>query len=101
MNSVREDWTYRGFATSDATLILEAMIQWLFASLVHGSSMNAPFIPAPRSMPTRPGPFKSNFLSDHRRSPPRSLRLHPHNGTTLTDAPVDQLKPLWKNGLVK
>jgi len=24
-----------------------------------------------------------------------------HNGTTLIDSPVDQLKPLWKNGLTK
>jgi hypothetical protein len=24
-----------------------------------------------------------------------------HNGTTLIDSPIDQLKPLWKDGLVK
>ena len=24
-----------------------------------------------------------------------------HNGTTLIDSPIDQLKPLWKGGLVK
>ena len=41
MNSVREEWTYRGFAPSHAAMILEAMIQRLFASLVHGPSMNA------------------------------------------------------------
>jgi hypothetical protein len=24
-----------------------------------------------------------------------------HNGTTLIDSPIDQLKPLWKDGLTK
>ena len=24
-----------------------------------------------------------------------------HNGTTLIDSPIDQLKPLWRDGLVK
>jgi hypothetical protein len=24
-----------------------------------------------------------------------------HNGTTLIDCPIDQLKPLWRDGLVK
>lgn len=41
MDSVREEWTYCGFAPSHAAMILEAMIQRLFASLVHGPSMNA------------------------------------------------------------
>lgn len=38
---MREKWTYRGFAPSHAAMILETMIQRLFASLVHGPSMNA------------------------------------------------------------
>ena len=24
-----------------------------------------------------------------------------HNGTTLIDSPIDQFKPLWRDGLVK
>jgi len=41
MNSSFEEWASGGFAPSHATMILEAMIQRLFASLVHGPSMNA------------------------------------------------------------
>lgn len=40
-NFILRQWTYRGFAPSHAAMILEAMIQRLFASLVHGPSMNA------------------------------------------------------------
>ncbi len=38
---MREEWTSQGFAPSHATMILESMIQRLFASLVQGPSMNA------------------------------------------------------------
>jgi uncharacterized protein DUF4011 len=41
MNWVFEEWTSVGSAPSHVAMILEAMIQRLFASLVHGPSMNA------------------------------------------------------------
>jgi hypothetical protein len=37
MNSVREEWTYLGFAPSHAAMILEAMIQRLFAKTLKQS----------------------------------------------------------------